>query len=320
MGSDRPTTRRSGRSPRGIPRSTPEVAGQGRGVGRTATSTRSRRPGLAALTLPPISSWTRWTLRSAARAAADNAHATAHDHWHSHAPAKYFGFSVDRARRVQREVAQQTPIVWALTLFGAVLPGDRTAPPRPLGGGAGRTRVRHRRRGNPRAGDDRDDLRRRVLLPRRLGGARLRGVRDSDARTGGAAAASAWSRSPGWLRGLAVCFEYPLALLAAILFFYALARARPASPCRRVRAAAARGRGAGAPLQPVVAGIAAPLRLLLRGLGSRAQRSRGAGAELQRLLRDHRSAARRRDRPASLGPRPAHPDAGAGHGRGRSGR
>src|SRR6476620_1428393 len=81
-----------------------------------------KAPGLAALTLPAYLALDSLDARAAARQAAEAAGATAHDHWHSHAPPRYFGFDARRAHRVQATIAENTPIVWALTLFGAVLP------------------------------------------------------------------------------------------------------------------------------------------------------------------------------------------------------
>ena len=122
----------------------------------------------------------------------------------------------------------------------------------------------------------------------------------------------------GLLAGLAVSFEYPLGLLGAILFVYAVAR--PRLRLRASRRLRRRGRDrsrAGARLQPLGARIAASLRLLARGRRPGAHRSRGAGAQLERLLRDRPAAPGRGDRPAARQPRPADPDAGARDGRRR---
>jgi hypothetical protein len=183
-----------------------------------------KAPGLAALTLPPYLVLDALGASSAARAAAENAHRGDHDHWHSHAPPKYFGFDRDRTRRVQSKVAEQVPIIWALGLFGAVLPaialllavrwaaeriepGFGTAAAVTLGLGTivmtfGGEYLSH-------------------VVSAALGfGAFAILLRERQAaqRLGLVALA-------GLMAGLAVCFEYPLALLAAILFCYALARA-----------------------------------------------------------------------------------------------
>ena len=177
-----------------------QVAGQGRGLGRrplllgqgaragradrcrhtspwtrsTPSRRRGRRP--TTLTRPPTTTGTPMRRR------------------------KYFGFSVDRARAGPEGGGSGDADRLGPDPVRGGAPGDRPAPVGPLGGGAGRAGLRHRRRGDPGAGDDRDDLRRRVLLPRRLGGARLRGVRAADARARGAASGSGWWRSPGCSR------------------------------------------------------------------------------------------------------------------------
>jgi hypothetical protein len=182
-----------------------------------------KAPGLAALTLPAYLVLDSLDARAAARQAAEAAGATAHDHWHSHAPPRYFGFDARRAHRVQATVAENTPIVWALTLFGAVLPavallllvrwaaeriepGFGTAAAVTLGLGTivmtfGSEYFSH-------------------VASAALGFgafALLLRERDGPQRPGLLALA-------GLAAGLAVCFEYPLALLGAVLFGYALAR------------------------------------------------------------------------------------------------
>ena len=182
-----------------------------------------KAPGLAALTLPVYLALDSVNAQSAARQAADNAHATAHDHWHSHAPPKYFGFSRERAHRVQSRVAENTPMVWALALFGAVLPavallflvrwaaervepGFGTAAAVTLGLGTivmtfGAEYFSH-------------------VVSAALGFgafALLMREREGPQRIGLVGVA-------GLLAGLAVCFEYPLGLLGVVLFGYAIAR------------------------------------------------------------------------------------------------
>ena len=199
-----------------------------------------KAPGLAALTLPAYLALDAVNASSAARAAAGNAHATAHDHWHSHAPPKYFGFSVDRTRRVQREVAQQTPIVWALTLLGAVLPGiallllvrwagERVEP------GFGTAAAVTLGLGTIVMTFGGEYLSHVVSAALGFGAfAILMRERQGPQRVGLVALA-------GLTAGLAVCFEYPLALLAAILFCYALARAATVRRAISFGAAAALG-------------------------------------------------------------------------------
>jgi hypothetical protein len=182
-----------------------------------------KAPGLAALTLPPYLVLNALNAQSAARSAAHNAHATAHDHWHSHAPPKYFGFDVHRTRTVQREVAQDTPMVWALTLFGAVLPGiallllvrwaaERVEP------GFGTAAAVTLGLGTIVMTFGSEYFSHVASAALGFGAfALLMRERAGPGRIGLVAVA-------GLLVGLAICFEYPLALLAAILFFYALAR------------------------------------------------------------------------------------------------
>ncbi len=216
-----------------------------------------KAPGLAALTLPAYLGLDAVSAPSAARAAAGNAHATAHDHWHSHAPPKYFGFSVDRARRVQREVAQQTPIVWALTLLGAVLPGiallllvrwagERVEP------GFGTAAAVTLGLGTIVMTFGGEYLSHVVSAAFGFGAfAILMRERQGPERIGLVAVA-------GLTAGLAVCFEYPLALLAAILFCYGLARA--ATLRRAISFGAAAALGAAPALLYNLWSLGSPLR------------------------------------------------------------
>jgi hypothetical protein len=182
-----------------------------------------KAPGLAALTLPPYLLLNAVNAQSVARSVADDAHATAHDHWHSHAPPKYFGFDIHRTRTVQREVAQDAPMVWVLTLFGAVLPGialllgvrwaaERVEP------GFGTAAAVTLGLGTIVLTFGSEYFSHVASAALGFGAfALLMRERAGPGRVGLVAAA-------GFVAGLAVCFEYPLALLAAILFFYALAR------------------------------------------------------------------------------------------------
>ena len=182
-----------------------------------------KAPGLAALTLPPYLVLNALNAQSVARSAADNAHATAHDHWHSHAPPKYFGFDVHRTRTVQREVAQDTPMIWALTLFGAVLPGIALL----LLVRWGAERV------EPGFGTAAAVTLGLGTIVMTFGSEYFSHVASAALGFGAFALLMRERAGPGRIglvavaglaAGLAVCFEYPLALLAAILFFYALAR------------------------------------------------------------------------------------------------
>ncbi len=216
-----------------------------------------KAPGLATLTLPPYLALNALRSQAAAKAAADNAHATAHDHWHSHAPPKYFGFSANRGRRVQRVVAQNTPMVWALTLFGAVLPGiallllvrwaaERVEP------GFGTAAAVTLGLGTIVMTFGAEYFSHVASAALGFGAfALLMREREGPQRIGLVAIA-------GLLAGLAVCFEYPLALLAAILFCYALARA--ASLRRAVAFGAAAAAGAAPALLYNLWSLGSPLR------------------------------------------------------------
>ena len=273
-----------------------------------------KAPGLAALTLPAYLALDAVNASSAARAAAGNAHATAHDHWHSHAPPKYFGFSVERAASGPEGGGPADADRLGADPVRGGAPRDRLAAVRPLGGGAGRAPGSVPPPRDPGAGDDRHDLRREYLshvVSAALGfGAFALLMRERRGSSAGRAGGD--RRTDG---GPAVCFEYPLAC------------SRPFSSATRVARAATVRRaisfGAAAALGPrrrcfTTSGrwVAASLRLLLRRLRPRAQRPRRAGAELERLLRHHRAATGSGDRPAALRSRGSDPDAGAGHGRG----
>jgi len=216
-----------------------------------------KAPGLAALTLPPYLVLDAVNAQSVARQAAHSAHATAHDHWHSHAPPRYFGYDAQRARRVQTQVAQNTPMVWALTLFGAVLPaiallflvrwaaervepGFGTAAAVTLGLGTivmtfGAEYFSHVASAALGFGAF------ALLMREREGPQRIRLV-----------------ALAGLLAGLAVCFEYPLALLGVVLFGYALAR--PGRVRRGAAFAGATAAGAAPALLYNLWSLGSPLR------------------------------------------------------------
>ena len=97
---------------------------QGQGLVRAATSTPSRRPGLAAFTLPAYLALDAVGARSVARDAAANARQADHPRWTppEHPYVNEYGYSPQRAHRVEVRVENRAPIVWALTLVGAVIP------------------------------------------------------------------------------------------------------------------------------------------------------------------------------------------------------
>jgi hypothetical protein len=215
-----------------------------------------KAPGLAALTLPPYLALDAVGAQSLAREAAANASQADHPRWnpHGHPEPSEYGFSAHRARRTETRVERATPMVWVLTLFGAVLPAVGL-----------------------------------LLLVRRLAERMEPGYGTAAAITLGmgtvvmtfaseyfshvAAAALGFAAfallfrerqgasrvglvgAAGLLAGLAFTFEYPLGLLAMILLGYALARPG------RVRRAVVYAAGA-------LAGAAPALAFNLWSLGS----------------------------------------------------
>src|SRR3954453_5213611 len=84
-----------------------------------------KSPGTAALTTLPYMAIKALGADRLARAAVRNEQQTAHPKWHpdSVVPLENMGYDVQRGLRVQARVEQETPIVWALTLIAAVIPG-----------------------------------------------------------------------------------------------------------------------------------------------------------------------------------------------------
>jgi hypothetical protein len=84
-----------------------------------------KSPGVAALTTPLYAAIEGLGGEKLARAAVDNASRTAHPKWHpdSVIPLENYGYDVQRGLRVQSRVEEETPIIWALTLLAAVIPG-----------------------------------------------------------------------------------------------------------------------------------------------------------------------------------------------------
>ncbi len=84
-----------------------------------------KSPGTAALTTPLYMAIEGLGGDKLARAAVDNENRTAHPKWHpdSVVPLENMGYDVQRGLRVQARVEEKTPIVWALTLIAAVIPG-----------------------------------------------------------------------------------------------------------------------------------------------------------------------------------------------------
>ena len=215
-----------------------------------------KAPGLAALTLPAYLGLDALGAQSLTREAAVNASRADHPRWnpHGHPEPSEYGFSAGRARRTETQVARATPMVWALTLLGAVLPavgllllvrrlaeriepGYGTAAAITLGMGTVVMTFAAEYFSHVAAAT--------------LGFAAfalLFHEREGVTRAGFVAAA-------GLLAGLAFTFEYPLGLLAVILLGYALARPG------RIRRAVAYTAGA-------IAGAAPALAFNLWSLGS----------------------------------------------------
>ncbi len=84
-----------------------------------------KSPGVAALTTPFYLAIDAVGGQKLARAAAENERQTAHPKWRpdSVVPLENYGYDVERGMRVQARVEGETPIVWALTLIAAVIPG-----------------------------------------------------------------------------------------------------------------------------------------------------------------------------------------------------
>jgi hypothetical protein len=218
-----------------------------------------KAPGLAAFTLPAYLALDALGAKDVAREGAANARHSEHPRW---APVdnpdlSQYGFSPTRAHQVEVRVENETPIIWALTLIGSVLPaiallllvrwvaeriepGYGTAAAVTLGLGTivctfAAEYFSH-------------------VIAATLGFAAfalLFREREGPARIAPVGAA-------GLLAGLAVSFEYPLGLLGVILLVFAVAR--PA----RVRRAAAYCAGAVIGAVPALAfnlwALGSPLR------------------------------------------------------------
>ena len=85
-----------------------------------------KAPGLPLLTLPAYMGLDAAGAWSVSREAAQNASQADHPRWvppgRSYTYVVEFGFDPHRALHVQRQVQDETPMVWALTLLGAVIP------------------------------------------------------------------------------------------------------------------------------------------------------------------------------------------------------
>ena len=201
-----------------------------------------KAPGLPLLTLPEYLALDAVGAWSASRDAAERASEANHPRWTPPGPsypyALQYGFDPERTMRVEAQIEDETPMVWALTLLGAVIPavlllllvrwaaeriepGYGTAAAITLGLGTILmtfaaeyfSHVASAALGFAAFA---------ILFRERQGSPRLMAVAGA-----------------GLVAGFAVTFEYPLGLLGVILFAYALARSTP-----RVPRAVAYGAGA----------------------------------------------------------------------------
>jgi len=202
-----------------------------------------KAPGLAAYSLPAYLALDAVGGKAIARDAADAAARSDNPRWTLAgngvmAPYETFGYSSDRAERVWIEIADGTPVVWWLTLFGAVIPavlllllvrwvadrvdpGYGTAAAITLGLGTivltfGSEYLAH-------------------VIAAMLGFVAFAILFRERAGPGNLALVGA----AGLVAGLAVTFEYPLVLAGTVIFVYALTR-----PERRVARGAAYAAGA----------------------------------------------------------------------------
>ena len=83
-----------------------------------------KSPGMAALTTPLYEAIEGLGGDKLARAAAHNVDRTTHPKWRYDGviPIENFGYNVERGQVVQASIERLTPIIWALTLLGAVIP------------------------------------------------------------------------------------------------------------------------------------------------------------------------------------------------------
>jgi hypothetical protein len=205
-----------------------------------------KAPGLPLLTLPEYMALDAAGAWSVSRSAADTASHANHPRWappgRSYPYTLQFGFDPQRAMNVEGQIEDETAMVWALTLLGAVIPavllltGVRWAAERiePGYGTAAAVTLGLGTIVMTFAAEYFSHVAAAalgfaafaILFRERHGPPRL-------ATVAGA----------GLVAGLAVTFEYPLGLLGVILFVYALARNAPRLP-RAVAYAVAAGVGA----------------------------------------------------------------------------
>jgi hypothetical protein len=208
-----------------------------------------KSPGLAGLSTPFYLAIDEAGGATLAREAALNARRTESPRWAPHAlmPIENYGFDVNRATAIELRTEGNAPIVWALTLIGAVIPavllllGVRWAADR-LEPGYGTAAAVTLGLGTILMTFASEYF--SHVIAAGLGFAAflvLMRERPGPPSTRMVAAA-------GLLAGLAITFEYQLGLVAVVLFFYALARSS-----ERLRRAAAYGAGALCGVIPLLA-------------------------------------------------------------------
>jgi hypothetical protein len=186
-----------------------------------------KAPGLPLLTLPAYMALDAAGGWSASRAAAENASHADHPRWtppgHSYPFVLQYGFDPKRAMHVERQVEDETPMVWALTLVGVVIPavillllvrwaGDRIEP------GYGTAAAITLGLGTIVMTFAAEYFSHIAAAALGFGAfAILFREREGPPRLAAVAFA-------GLAAGLAVSFEYPVGLLGVILFLYALSR------------------------------------------------------------------------------------------------
>src|SRR4051794_2407804 len=192
-----------------------------------------KAPGLPLVTLPEYMALDAAGAWSTSRGAAEEASHADHPRWTPPGPSYpyllQYGFDPKRAMRVASQVEDETPMVWALTLVGAVIPAVLLLP-------LVRWAAERIEPGYGTAAAITLGLGTIVMTfaaeyfshvaSAALGFAAfaiLYREREGPPRLAPVAAA-------GFAAGLAVTFEYPLGLLGAILFAYALSRRAPRPP------------------------------------------------------------------------------------------
>ena len=192
-----------------------------------------KAPGLPLITLPEYMALNAAGAWSVSKDAAENASHAAHPRWtppgRAYPYVMQYGFDPHRAMRVEAQVENETPMVWALTLLGAVIPaiallllvrwaGDRIQP------GYGTAAAVTLGLGTILMTFAAEYFSHVASAALGFGAfAILFREREGPPRLLTVAAA-------GLVAGLAVTFEYPLGLLGVILFVYALSRPAPRLP------------------------------------------------------------------------------------------